>query len=297
MNLFLSQFIEHDLVPILLGIIVGINCALIGSFLVVRRESLLSDSISHSVLPGIVGSFLIFGSRKIEYMILGSLVSGTISASLSYLIYRLGKIEKGASYGIVFSSFFALGVLLLEGFNQNGVDLDIDCVLSGQIDSIFWSIPKTLSLKSILLSFPEELYYVLINLLIILFLIKILYKEILISSFDYQFAKLYNFKPNLISLILVIITTLTVVTSFSSVGSIIVIALTIIPANIAKSFTNNFRYILILSASFATISVLLGYYLALYLIQDIALSIGGMIAFSSFILLLISLLFKNKNVS
>src|SRR5438552_1756709 len=119
---------------ILAGVLCNVSCALLGSYLVLRRLSLLGDAISHAVLPGIVLAFLLRGRIEPLSLFLGALVFGVLTAFLAQTLQTFGRINEDASLGVVFTSLFALGVLLLTAFVK--VDLDVQCVFAGVLDTV-----------------------------------------------------------------------------------------------------------------------------------------------------------------
>ena len=112
--------------------LVAISCSMVGVFLILRRMSLLGDAISHSVLLGIVLAYLITDSRSIIAMFIGATIIGLVTAWLSNSLHKLGKLQTDASIGIVFTWFFAMGVILVTLY-AGKVDIDQECVLYGEI--------------------------------------------------------------------------------------------------------------------------------------------------------------------
>ena len=117
-----------------LGILSNVSCALLGCYLVLRRMSLLGDAISHAVLPGLVLAFLFTGSRASLPMFAGAMAVGMLTAFLSQSVHRIAKVSEDTGMGVVFTSLFALGVILIQIPGVNQVDLDPSCVLMGQIE-------------------------------------------------------------------------------------------------------------------------------------------------------------------
>ena len=117
---------------LLIGSLVATSCALVGCFLVLRRLSMLGDAISHAVLPGIVLAFMLTGSRNIGFMLIGTMAMGMLTAFLTDVLSRFGKLQSDAAMGVTFTWLFAIGVILVSKFTGM-VDLDVDCVLYGEI--------------------------------------------------------------------------------------------------------------------------------------------------------------------
>src|SRR3546814_19522935 len=130
-----AEFLQLDFPAVATATLAAVCCALLGNFLVLRRQSLMGDAISHAVLPGIVVGFVVAGTRSPLPMIVGATAAAVLAAVLIELVRRLGRIEAGASMGVVFTVMFAFGVLLLEQAAARSVDLDADCVLYGSSES------------------------------------------------------------------------------------------------------------------------------------------------------------------
>jgi len=133
-----ADFVMLSLPPILIGMCAALACALPGNFLLLRRQALIGDAISHVVLPGIVVAFLLTGRVAAVPMMLGAGSAALVSVLLIEAVRRLGRIEPGAAMGVVFSAMFAGGVLLLEQSAASGVHLDVQHALYGNLESLIW---------------------------------------------------------------------------------------------------------------------------------------------------------------
>ncbi|MCB0359569.1 MAG: metal ABC transporter permease, partial [Bdellovibrionales bacterium] len=143
MSPLLHEILSFDVPAILTALFSALSCALLGNFLVLRRMSLMGDAISHAVLPGIVGAFLLTQSRSGLVVFLGAAVAGVLAAVLIEVVRQLGNLETGAAMAVVFSIFFAGGVLMMQQAAAQSVDLDPDCLLHGQLELIFWLPPTS----------------------------------------------------------------------------------------------------------------------------------------------------------
>ena len=133
-----AEFVPLSLVPMLIGICVAVACALPGNFLVLRKQALIGDAISHVVLPGIVVAFLLTGVVTTWPMLLGAAGAALVAVVAIEAIRRLGRIEPGAAMGVVFTTMFAGGVLLLEQSDTSSVHLDVEHALYGNLESLIW---------------------------------------------------------------------------------------------------------------------------------------------------------------
>ncbi len=242
---------------IILACLVAVACALPGNFLVLRRVSLMSDAISHSILFGIVIAFFISQNLKSPLMVVGAALTGVLTVSLTELVIRTRKLKEDAAIGLVFPLLFSLGVILINLFAKH-VHLDTQCVLMGEIayapfDRLllgthdlgplgFWSVGSILVL----------------NLLFVL----LYYKELKISTFDPGLAASLGFRPAWIHYALMTIVSITAVGAFESVGSILVVALMIVPPATAYLLTHRLSHMLMISAIVSILSAISGYFLA-----------------------------------
>jgi manganese/zinc/iron transport system permease protein len=113
----------------------AVACAVLGCFLVLQRLSLLGDAISHAILPGLAVAFILTGSRGVPAMLAGAAVAAMLTAGLSGGLRRVGRIPEDAALGVVFSTLFALGVLLIT-WVAGRIDLDPGCVLYGLLELV-----------------------------------------------------------------------------------------------------------------------------------------------------------------
>ena len=284
MNSTIYQLIALDLPPLLSAIFAAIACSILGSYLVLRRQSLLGDAISHSVLPGIVVAFLVTGSRSMIPIFIGAAAAGVCSAFLIEVVRRLGKVDESASMGVVFSTFFALGILTMEQAAARNVDLDADCILHGQLETIFWYPPRdwsSLLSFTTLAAIPSEVYASAATALLVIGFVILFWKELALSSFDPALSSALGFRSDLIHHALMILLACAVVASFKAVGSILVIALLVCPAATARLCTDRLINQLFLSALFSVVACIVGYicgaFLPLWLGFNHSVTVAGMI--------------------
>lgn len=297
MNPHLYQFISLDLPPLLAALFASIACSILGSYLVLRRQSLLGDAISHSVLPGIVVAFLVTGSRGTVGIFVGAAIAGVASAFLIETIRRLGNVDESASMGVVFSTFFALGILTMEQAAARNVDLDAECLLHGQLETIFWYPPQqwsSLLSWSTISMVPAEVYTSALTALLVIGFVSLLWKELMITSFDAALASSLGFRSDLLHQALMVLLACAVVASFKTVGSILVIALLVCPPATARLCTDRLSSHLILSVIFSCCACISGYLIAAFgptwLGYEQSINAAGMIAVMSGVFLGIAIL-------
>lgn len=281
----LREYLSFDLFPLTSAICVALSCGLIGNHLVLRKQSMMGDAISHAVLPGLVGAFLLASSRSPMVMLLGAGASALVTVAMIELVKRLGRVEPGAAMGVVFSVMFALGVLMLEQAAADHVDLDADCVLYGQLETLFFIAPETWDqlLSTNTLAVVPTQVTTLISLTILVIIFKLaLHKELRIASFDPGLATTQGIHSGLMSTLLMVMTAACAVASFEAVGSILVIAMLICPAAAARLCTDRLSTQIKLSAVFAVSAAIIGYLLASFVPEAIgmpsSLNAAGMMA-------------------
>ncbi|MGR0120266.1 metal ABC transporter permease [Bacillus halotolerans] len=255
---------------IVTGILVGVSCALIGTFLVLRRMAMLADAISHTVLLGIVGAFLVTKSLDGIPMFIGAAVSGLLTAFLVQLLHSKG-VQSDAAIGVVFTSLFAVGVILLSVYGAN-VHLDIEHSLMGEIAFVPWN---TITVFGVDIG-PKAFWMLVVVLLFNITMVSVCYKEFKISSFDPQMALAIGIPVMLIHYLQMGMLSLTTVASFDSVGAILVVAMLIVPPAAAHLLTERLLYMLIISAVIGGLSALLGYICATWLNVSISGAMAAM---------------------
>lgn len=248
----MATFLRVDMVPLFAALAAALACALVGNFLVLRRESMLGDAISHSVLPGIVAAFLVTGSRAGLPMFVGAGIAGIVAVLLVELVRRLGRVEPGAAMGVVFSVMFAGGVVLMERAAARHVDLDADCVLYGQLETLVWPVTdehlRTPLSADALALIPPELWMLLGSLGLVAAVVVLCFKELRVASFDPQLATSLGFSSRLIGHALAVLVAIVTVASFKAVGSILVVAMLVCPAATARMFTDRLHTQVLMSA-------------------------------------------------
>ncbi|AXI48246.1 zinc ABC transporter permease [Sulfitobacter sp. SK012] len=293
-----DEFVPLSLVPMLIGICVAVACALPGNFLVLRRQALIGDAISHVVLPGIVVAFLITGEVSTWPMLLGAAGAAVVAVVCIEAVRRLGKIEPGAAMGVIFTAMFAGGVLLLEQSDTSSVHLDVEHALYGNLESLIWlDATGWSSLWDVqaLAGLPVELPRMVFTLIFVCAFIAVFWRPLKISTFDEGFAQTIGLHTAPLGLALVIVAAIAAVAAFDAVGSIIVIAMFICPPAAARMMTNRLEHQLAWSAGFAALSAILGYVIAgygpLWIGMADAVSAAGMIATISGLILAVAAVF------
>ncbi len=292
-----AEFVQLSLTPILIGVFAAIACAIPGNFLVLRRQALIGDAISHVVLPGIVVAFLITGVVATIPMLLGASAAALVAVILIESVRRLGQVEPGAAMGVVFTTMFAAGVLLLEQSDTSNVHLDVEHALMGNLESLVWfGADGWTSLwdPRALASLPDELPRIAAVCAGLTILMLIFWRWLKIATFDEGFAGTLGIPVRAVGLGLVVAAAIAAVAAFDAVGSIIVIAMFICPPAAARLMTNRLGRQVAWSVLFATVSAVSGYVLAgygpIWLGAANAVSAAGMIATVSGLILFLACL-------
>ncbi len=255
---------------VIAGALTAMACAIPGVFLQLNKQSMLGDAISHAVLPGIAIAYLVSGSRDTLPMIGGALVAGVLTALLSGAVERLGRVEQGASLGVVFCVFFAAGLVLVR-IAADHLDLDPSCVLFGSLElaviessgipRVVWLSASTLALNALLAT--------------------LFFKELRLSAFDTRFSESVGVPARLIRLGLTVLTSITAVMAFESVGSILVIAMLIVPGATALLLCRSVEGILLASLGFAALASLGGHLMAISALPALLSTMPGGIQIGS----------------
>lgn len=293
-----AEFVPFSLVPMLIGVLAAVACALPGNFLVLRRQALIGDAISHVVLPGIVVAFLVTGTVAASPMLIGSAVAALVAVGLIEGISRFARIEPGAAMGVVFTAMFAGGVLLLEQSDTSGVHLDVEHALFGNLESLIWLDATgwaSLLDREALAGLPEELARIALVTVVMAVLLFVFWRPLAVSTFDEGFAGTIGLPVRGIGLGLVIAAAIAAVAAFDAVGSIIVIAMFICPPAAARLMTHRLGLQVLWSVVFAATAAVIGFVLAgfgpLWFGYQNAVSAAGMIGTVCGVILVLAALF------
>ncbi len=287
---------------VVIGALAAIACALPGNFLVLRRMSMMGDAISHAVLPGLALAFIITGSRTSVTMFVAAAVVGVLTAVFTQWVSRFGKVDRGASMGIVFTTLFAIGLILIVRAADH-VDLDPGCVLYGAIEltplDTVWR-PEWFGLS---LEVPRAALVLGAVCLFNLAFVLLFFKELRIASFDPELATTLGINANLMHYLLMTVVAITTVAAFEAVGSIIVIAMLIVPGATAHLLTDRLSVMLVWSVVLGLLTAFLGHLSAVLLPGWLGMpkamldstSTSGMMAVVSGILFGLALLFAPRH--
>lgn len=259
---------ENAFWTLAVGALCAVCCALVGCFLLLRRMSLLGDALSHSVLAGTAGVYLLTGRIDPLPMLLGALVAGVVTAVLTQFVHRSAAVSEDTSIGIVFTSMFAFGVIVVS--QAENVHLDLDCVLLGDLENAA-SFSPTMSWMPTAWQpgVPQHMNWLLPNafrsllpaLVITVIFLAVFWKELRLSSFDPTLAATLGFSTGLIHYLLTTVVAVVTVSALPVVGVLVVALLTVPPA-IARLLTDRMATMLCLSCVVGVLCTTGGYLLA-----------------------------------
>ncbi|MEA5617753.1 metal ABC transporter permease [Cronbergia sp. UHCC 0137] len=232
-------FMQRSLI---IAILVGLLCAVVGSYLMVQRLALLGDAISHSVLPGLAIAFMVGGN-----IFVGAFIAGILSTVAITFINTRSPIKEDAAMGIVLSAFFALGITLITVIQKSN-KIDLNHFLFGNILGVT----------------ADEVRDTAIIAAIVLIVIVLLYKELLFYTFDPLGAQAAGLPVNRLNFGLMVLIALTIVASMKAVGVILVLSLLITPGATAYLLVKRLHQVMILGAVIGIISSISGMYLSYF---------------------------------
>lgn len=245
MNTWLALLNDYTFQTVSLGsALLGMISGVLGSFAVLRKQSLLGDGVSHSALPGVVIAFILLGSKNTEILLLGALLSGLTATALILGIVRHTRIKFDSALALVMSFFFGLGMVLLTYVQKipNSNQAGLKRFIFGQASTL---LPRDIILMSVCGA-------------VLLTLVLVFWKEFKLFVFDSDFAHNLGFSPKKLNLLLSFMIVLTIIIGLQTVGVILMSALLISPAVAARQWTNKLGVMVLLAAAFGALSGVVG---------------------------------------
>ncbi|MBP1039896.1 metal ABC transporter permease [Vagococcus sp. BWB3-3] len=257
------EFLQNALITC---IVVGLISGVIGSFIVLRGMSLMGDAISHAVLPGVAISYMVGAN-----FIIGASVFGIMAALLIGFVTQKSKLKSDTAIGIVFSSFFALGIILISLAKSS---TDLYHILFGNVLAVRQS---------------DILITAIVAVVVFVFVL-LFFKELLVSSFDPTMAQAYGLNVDLIHYSLMFGLTLVAVTALQTIGTVLVVALLVTPAATAFLLTNKLSRMIVISASLSTLSSVIG----LFFSYTFNVASGAAIVLTAAVFFILAFVFSPK---
>lgn len=270
----------------ILGVVVSVACSLVGTFLVLRKMSMMTDAISHTILLGIVVGFFITKSLTSIWLIIGAGIVGVLTVYFTEMLVRTRLVNEDASIGLVFPLLFSIAILIISKYGRN-LHLDVGCVMLGEIA---FAPLDGLIVGGIDFG-AKSIYSMGFVLIINLVFIVIFYKELKIATFDEGLAFTLGLSPVFIHYLLMSLVSITAVGAFNAVGSILVIAFMIGSPVSAYLLTTDLKKMLIYSALIGAFNSIVGYQFA----RLFDVSIAGMMAVVTGIVFILIFVFSRRN--
>ncbi|MFM9105959.1 MAG: metal ABC transporter permease [Chloroflexota bacterium] len=273
-------------VIVLTGILVGVACAVPGCFLVLRRQSMLGDAISHAALLGIVAAYWLTGGKNPLAVLAAATLAGVLTAALVAAVRRSGLAAADAAIGLVFPAMFAIGVIAISRMPPT-LHLDVEHVLFGEIAYAPLDVARVAGVDLGYRSLWTAGAMAALNLA----LAALFFKELQLTTFDAELARTQGFRPDLVGLGLTTATAATVTVAFDSVGSILAIGMLIVPAATAWLLTDDLARMIGAACATSALAAATGYLAA----RAIDGSIAGAMVAAAGVLFMAALVFGPKH--
>ncbi len=230
---------------LVVSMMVGVMCGVIGCFIVLRNMSLLGDALSHAILPGVFFAFLLFGYSAIGFF-LGATVAGVITAIAISWLQQNVQTKNDATIGIIFTAMFSIGVIGISKISkQDGVHLDLQHFLFGNIFGVT----------------NEDIVITALVLIYTLISVAVLYRFLFITTFQETIAEAMGISVKTIHYYLMFLLSIVVVASLSAAGVILVVAMLVTPAATALLLSDKLKRVLVIAAFIGLITTVIGFFL------------------------------------
>ena len=249
----------------IIAILISMACAITGTFLVLRKMSMMTDSITHTILFGIVAAYFITHDLNSPFLIVGAALVGVLTVWLTESIVKTRLVSEDSAIGLVFPLLFSFAIIMVTKF-ADSVHLDVDTVLLGEL--AFAPFDRLILFGNDVgaIGMWIGIILVAINLLFVV----IFFRVLKLSTFDTVLATTLGFSPIIVHYLLMTVVSITTVGAFQSVGSILVIAFMIVPPATAYLLSDDVKMIILISALIGAVSSVFGYQLAKLLDASIA---------------------------
>jgi len=263
---------------LLMAVLIALPSAMLGAFLVVRKMAMTSDLVTHSAMPGLVIAFLFVGNLGSIWLNVGAVISALLAVFIAQWLATHRPIKSDTAIGMVLTSFFALGILILSA-KASSVDLDPDCVLYGQLEQLVGA--NLIQIGDLTIA-RELLNFIGLYILVIIFVIAN-YRTLLVSSFDPDFAQSIWKRLSLLQYSLLAMVALIMVQAFQVVGAILMVSFLITPTATAILWVKRLPSVLIFASIYTALSCVIGFYFAYYINANTA-SFIAVVSFAGFVL-------------
>lgn len=275
MDTIISILMDANTQWVIMGtFLLGLSSGILGSFALLKKQSLIGDAVAHAALPGICIAYLIYGSKSMLWFMVGAIVIGLLATYLIQLIVSHSRIKEDTSIGLVLSVFFGFGIVLLTYINQHarGNQSGLNDFIFGQAASLVGNDVKTISWISFIL----------------IFITALIFKELKLLTFDPQFAKGIGLPTGVLNILLMTLIVGSVVVGLQAVGVILMAAMLITPAIAARYWTERLDRMVIIAGAIGAFSGVVGTLLSTV---SRGMPTGPLIIMAATFIFLISLLF------
>lgn len=248
---------SHEIEIQIIAALVSVACATVGIFLVLRKKAMITDSVSHSILPGIAAGFLLTGSVTSPLLVFGAFAAALVSVFSSEALARARLMSNDSAIAFVYPFLFSIGVILVSGYAGNA-HLDIDSVLLGEL--ALAPLDRIVVVGADV--GPFALYSSGAVAVLNAVFVAVFYKELKLSAFDESAAKTAGFSNFALSASFSAVVCATCIVAFSAVGSVLLIALMVTPPCCALLLTDRFERAMALSATLAVGCSVAGFHAA-----------------------------------
>lgn len=245
MDSFLKMLSDYTFQTVALGsALLGLISGVLGSFAVLRKQSLLGDGVSHAALPGVVLAFILLKSKNTEILLLGALITGLLSTFIMVSIVRYSRIKFDSALSLTMSVFFGLGLVLLTYVQKipNSNQAGLNRFIFGQASTLL----------------QRDIVLMAVCGAVLLLLVGLFWKEFKLFSFNSDFAQSLGFSPRNLNLLLSFMIVLAIIIGLQTVGVILMSAMLIAPAVAARQWTKRLWVMVLLSAVFGAVSGVIG---------------------------------------
>jgi manganese/zinc/iron transport system permease protein len=257
----MSEFWTVDFVPLLAASLSALACALVGNLLVLTRRAMAADALSHAVVPGVVIAVALAGVAGSVVVLIGGVASAFAASALVAFLVRAGRVEQGTALGVVFTTFFAFGILVLEWSGLARTGFDVHHVITGYLEGLIWVGPEAGEggVLAMAATLPPVVFELALVLVLVVAILAVFRKELALLAFDPVFARASGLPVGLLEAALLTATALACTAAFKSVGVVLAVAMIVCPAATARLLTQRLSTQVALSAAIALGTVLLGY--------------------------------------
>lgn len=279
------QDLVSDEIQVLVLVGVAASAALTGAFLILRRMTMLANALSHTILMGIALAFFVVGDSEghlpLNAMLVASLGMGIVTAFLTEALTKIGKLQEDASTGLVFTSLFAAGIILVTVLTRDA-HIGLEAVM-GNVDALH----------------VDDLQFVYLILLGNIFLFTLFFKEFKITTFDPALAKALGFSTLFFNYLLMAQVSATTIGAFRAVGVLMVLAFITGPALTARLLTHHLKYMLLGAVGIGIFVSVVGVALSRHILTTtgVAFSTAGVVVctiVSTYVFTLFCLYWRNR---